>query len=80
MLGETWSRTHKDEKKAVLADALEGNFSGNRTLGVTPEQAAVAACWLPEGMAYAVDHNRPVVEVPAVEDDLPEAFDLPAAV
>ncbi len=79
VLGEKWSKNHNGEKKGVLADALEANFNGNRTPGVTPEQSAVAARWLPEGMAYPVNHDQPIAEVPTVENDLPEAFCLPAA-
>ena len=78
VLGAQWAKNHAGEKKAVLADTLEANFAGNRTQGVTAEQAATAARWLPDGMAYQVNHD--VAEVAAIETDLPEAFDLPAAV
>ena len=81
VLGAQWAQNHAGEKKAVLADTLETNFAGNRSPGVTPEQAAVASRWLPDGMAYPVNHDDlPVAEVAAIETDLPEAFDLPAAV
>ena len=81
VLGEQWTKNHAGEKKAVLADTLEANFAGNRTPGVTAEQAATAVRWLPDGMAYPVNHDdRPVAEVAATETELPEAFDLPAAV
>jgi ParB family chromosome partitioning protein len=80
VLGEAWAKTHKDEKKAVLADTLEANFNGNRTPGVTPEQAAVAARWLPEGMAYPVNHDEPIAETSGNDiNELPDAFCLPAA-
>jgi ParB family chromosome partitioning protein len=82
VLGETWARNHKDEKKAVLAETLEANFSGSRSPGVAAEQALVAARWLPDGMAYprgeTPDAGEPVPGEPA-PDDLPEAFRLPAA-
>jgi len=82
VLGETWAHNHRDEKKAVLAETLEANFSGNRSPGVAAEQAAVAARWLPDGMAYprgeTPDAGEPVPGEPA-PDDLPEAFRLPAA-
>ena len=78
VLGAQWAKNHAGEKKAVLAETLEANFAGNRTPGVTAEQAAAAARWLPDGMAYPVNHE--VAEVPTIETDLPEAFDLPAAV
>ena len=73
-MGEEWARNHSGEKKTVLADALEANFNGKRTPGVTPEQAAVAARWLPEGMAYPVNHDQPVFE-----ETIPETDELPAA-
>ncbi|MCW9035402.1 MAG: ParB N-terminal domain-containing protein [Alphaproteobacteria bacterium] len=79
VLGEKWAKNHSGEKKDVLADTLEANFNGNRTPGVTPEQAAIAARWLPEGMAYLVNHDQPLAEVPTVENELPDAFCLPAA-
>lgn len=79
VLGEQWAKNHKDEKKAVLADALEADFNGRRSPGVTPEQAAVAARWLPDGMAYPMDHDAPIAETPTVENELPDAFRLPAA-
>ncbi|MFQ5534356.1 MAG: ParB/RepB/Spo0J family partition protein [Sphingomonadales bacterium] len=79
VLGEKWAKTHAGEKKGVLAETLEANFAGNRSPGVTPEQAAVAARWLPEGMAYPVSRDQPLAEAPAIANELPEAFDLPAA-
>ncbi len=75
VLGEQWATNHKGEKKGVLVDTLAANFTGNRTPGVTPEQAAVALRWLPEGMAYPANHDDPVSE----SCDLPEAFCVPAA-
>ena len=41
--------------------------------------AAVAVRWLPEGMAYPVNRNQPIAEVPVIANELPEVFDLPAA-
>ncbi len=79
MLDEKWAKNHAGEKKGVLAETLEANFAGNRSPGVTPEQAAIAVRWLPEGMAYPVNHDQPLAEVPAIANELPEAFDLPAA-
>ena len=64
----------------ILAMSPEPNFAGNRTPGVTAEQAAAASRWLPDGMAYPVNHDDPpAVEVSAIEHELPGAFDLPAA-
>ena len=77
VLGAQWAKNHAGEKKAVLSDTLEANFAGNRTPGVTAEQAAAAARWLPDGMAYPVNYD--VAEVAAIETELPAAFDLPAA-
>jgi ParB family chromosome partitioning protein len=79
VLGDKWAKNHAGEKKGVLAETLEANFAGNRSPGVTPEQAAIAVRWLPEGMAYPVNHDQPIAEVLAIPNELPEAFDLPAA-
>ena len=86
VLGEAWARVHKDDKKAVLAETLETVFSGQRTAGITAEQAATAARWLPDGMCFAVNEPgetaSPTVSVKgkmSEEDDLPEAFRVPAA-
>ncbi len=80
VLGDQWAKNHRDDKKGVLAEALDANFNGNRTPGVTPEQSAVAAKWLPEGMAYPVNHDEPVTETSSPDIiELPEAFCLPAA-
>jgi len=86
VLGEAWARVHKDDKKAVLAETLETVFSGQRTAGITAEQAAAAARWLPEGMGFAADEPGEIaspgfgveVQIPE-DDDLPEAFRVPAA-
>ena len=56
ILGDRWARDHADDKKPVLAAALETRVrSGNSSNCIGLEQAArdSAAAWLPPGMAYA---------------------------
>jgi len=81
VVGEAWAKIHKGDKKAVLAETLETIFSGQRTASVTAQQASVAAKWLPDGMAFAVDDGPAEVSPPPIDDgdDLPEAFRVPAA-
>ncbi len=55
VIGEDWVRSHRAEKKGVLADLLGDIFAGERRPGVTAEQAAQASRWLPAGMAFDPD-------------------------
>ena len=55
ILGERWARDHADDKKPVLAAALETAFDpAKSTACIALNQAArdTAAAWLPPGMAY----------------------------
>jgi ParB family transcriptional regulator, chromosome partitioning protein len=55
ILGERWARAHADDKKPVLAAALETAFDpAKSTACIALNQAArdTAAAWLPPGMAY----------------------------
>src|SRR5438874_1019156 len=55
ILGDRWARDHADDKKPVLAAALETAFDIQlNTACIGLEQAArdSAAAWLPPGMAY----------------------------
>src|SRR5260370_10813421 len=56
ILGDRWARDHADDKKPVLAAALETAFDpAKSTACIGLEQAArdSAAGWLPPGIAYA---------------------------
>jgi ParB family chromosome partitioning protein len=91
ILGERWARDHGDDKKPILAAALETAFDPTKSIGSIGLGQAVrdaAAAWLPPGMAYAAgahktetgDNER--IDIDAGEDELPEidveAADLPA--
>ena len=55
ILGDRWARDHADDKKPVLAAALETAFDPQKNAAcVSLNQAARdnAAAWLPPGMAY----------------------------
>ena len=55
ILGERWARDHADDKKPVLAAALETAFDPAKSIAcIGLDQAArdSAAAWLPPGMAY----------------------------
>ena len=55
ILGERWARDHADDKKPVLAAALETAFDpakSNACIGLDRTARDSAAAWLPPGMAY----------------------------
>ena len=56
ILGDRWARDRADDKKPVLAAALETAFDpAKSTACIALDQAArdMAAAWLPPGIAYA---------------------------
>jgi ParB family transcriptional regulator, chromosome partitioning protein len=56
ILGDRWARDHADDKKPVLAAALETAFDPVRSsacIGLGRAARDTAAAWLPPGMAYA---------------------------
>jgi ParB family transcriptional regulator, chromosome partitioning protein len=55
ILGERWARDHADDKKPVLAAALETAFDPQKSsacIGLHQAARDAAAAWLPPGMAY----------------------------
>ena len=55
ILGERWARDHADDKKPVLAAALETAFDINKNsacIGLGQAARDTAAAWLPPGMTY----------------------------
>jgi ParB family transcriptional regulator, chromosome partitioning protein len=55
ILGERWARDHTDDKKPVLAAALETAFDPEKSaacIGLGQAARGDAAAWLPPGMAY----------------------------
>ena len=86
ILGERWARDHADDKKPVLAAALETAFDIQKNGAcIALDQAARdnAAAWLPPGMAYcadsvmAQDPDRRDAD-PAEDADTDASADLPA--
>jgi ParB family chromosome partitioning protein len=66
ILGPRWARDHADDKKPVLADALETAFDPAKSeacisLGQAPRDNA--AIWLPPGMAYAAAEGSPPADL-----------------
>jgi ParB family transcriptional regulator, chromosome partitioning protein len=84
ILGERWARDHADDKKPVLAAALEAAFDIQKSSAcIALDQAArdTAAAWLPPGMVCA--DSLPVEEsaqgdADPVSDDTEASADLPA--
>ena len=55
ILGDRWARDHADDKKPVLAAALETAFDPAKStacIGLGQAARDTAAAWLPPGMAY----------------------------
>jgi ParB family chromosome partitioning protein len=89
ILGERWARDHADDKKPILAAALETAFdpaTSAGSIGLGQAARAAAAAWLPPGIAYAAvaDEAKTSGSAPidAGENELPEIdlepADLPA--
>ncbi len=85
MLGERWVRDHADDKKPVLADALETAFDPAKStacIGFGQAARDSAAAWLPPGMAYGGAHADPGqngAERTGLSDGDPEAADADIA-
>ena len=78
ILGDRWARDHADDKKPVLAAALETAFDPAKNaacIGLDQAARNDAAAWLPPGMAYG-DHIDAGDGEDVVAD--PAAADLPA--
>jgi ParB family transcriptional regulator, chromosome partitioning protein len=91
ILGDRWARDHADDKKPVLAAALETAFDpANSAACIGLGQAArdTTAAWLPPGMAYAVNdaladpQSDAGADIDGIDADAaavdPEAAELPA--
>jgi ParB family chromosome partitioning protein len=77
ILGERWARDHADDKKPVLAAALETAFDPAKNaacIGLGQAARDVAAAWLPPGMAYGERTDADAGEAAALDaepDELP---------
>ena len=93
ILGDRWARDHADDKKPVLAAALETAFDPAKStacIGLGQAARDTAAVWLPPGMDYGdradTAFTDPALDEPASDiggdaEDRPldvEAADLPA--
>jgi ParB family transcriptional regulator, chromosome partitioning protein len=86
LLGPRWARDHADDKKPILAAALEVAFdpaANNACIGLDHAALDSAAAWLPPGFDYVEgitsDEAEPAAdEAAATEDDAMESPDLPA--
>jgi ParB family transcriptional regulator, chromosome partitioning protein len=92
ILGERWARDHADDKKPVLAAALETAFdiqTNAACIALGKTERENAAAWLPPGIAYGPSENASadseldepgVIHVDHVEAGEPDiaASDLPA--
>ena len=52
-VGMEWANNRKDQKKAVLAQSMEGLFAEGKGVSLTPGEIGAAKTWLPVGMAFA---------------------------
>jgi ParB family transcriptional regulator, chromosome partitioning protein len=91
ILGDRWARDHADDKKPVLAAALETAFDPAKSaacIGLGQAARDTAAAWLPPGMAYAVNdaladpQSDAGADIDGIDADAaavdPEAAELPA--
>jgi ParB family chromosome partitioning protein len=84
ILGERWARDHADDKKPVLAAALETAFDPQKSSAcIALDQAArdTAAAWMPPGMTYGnsvlVENSDQHAVAPASDNDTDTSVDLP---
>jgi ParB family transcriptional regulator, chromosome partitioning protein len=91
ILGERWARDHADDKKPVLAAALETAFDPAKStacIGLGQAARDTAAAWLPPGMAYGGTSGNPEQDGAGhtgldgggdeAADAAPASLDLPA--
>jgi ParB family chromosome partitioning protein len=86
ILGERWARDHADDKKPVLAEALQNAFDpalNENCIGLSQGARDRASAWLPPGIGYdgpaavEIDSNTGNSEHQPLEFDA-DADDLPA--
>jgi hypothetical protein len=90
LLGPRWARDHADDKKPILAAALEVAFdpaANNACIGLDQAALDSATAWLPPGFACtpglddtdsSASGEAAVHEAAPVEDEIIEGADLPA--
>ena len=67
-VGMEWANNRKDQKKAVLAQSMEGLFAQGKGVALAPGEIAAAKAWLPEGMAFEVALPLSEVLAPPTDD------------
>ena len=74
-LGIEWAHTHRKDKKAVLATAMETAFAAgnNVPLGVSKEGRAAALAWMPPGFAAFDPGHVDDEETAAAQAEAPPA-------
>ena len=89
-LGEAWAAAHRNERKAALAEAMEGAFAAGAVVpaGVSPSARAAALAWVPPGFRAfdtggAAEADAPVAEAaeavpPANGGDAPGPHVIPS--
>lgn len=79
LISDRWADDKANEKKAEIANSMEGAFSeeAETRAGMTPDAAARTTTWLPDGMAFSdADTAQPAsTELSDVEDDEAEDGD-----
>jgi ParB family chromosome partitioning protein len=85
ILGERWARDHADDKKPVLAEALQNAFDpalSENCIGLAQAARDSAAAWLPPGMAYGAGNGESggttQIEADVGEDNERDLDPLPA--
>ena len=82
ILGDRWARDHTDDKKPVLAAALETAFDPVKSpacIGLGQAARDAAAAWLPPGMAYPAGDDADLQsDAAAIDGSEAAAIDLEA--
>ena len=88
IFGDRWARDHADDKKPVLASALETAFDPAKSeacIGLGQTARDQAAAWLPPGMAYIANTEKDVSADPGqdatihVDDGADSEIEAPSA-
>eukprot|EP00456_Euglypha_rotunda_P036586 TRINITY_DN280_c0_g1_i3.p1 TRINITY_DN280_c0_g1~~TRINITY_DN280_c0_g1_i3.p1 ORF type:complete len:645 (+),score=190.57 TRINITY_DN280_c0_g1_i3:476-2410(+) len=59
VLGDTWTQSHFEDKKAALVDQLDRAFSSPEKSARTQGQIEKLKSWLPQGMAFDIAAPKP---------------------
>ena len=59
VLGEAWSKSHAESKKAELTALMERIFAGHSVAGIRADQTARALAWVPAAMTFGEEVELP---------------------